>query len=403
MKSRTSNIIGFSVVVILSLFANRSALGDQTFRDGGIPLKFGAITGSESGNKYLLVTKTGERSKYIFKLLSMEDGQPRTLLSRQDVIVRIDGRAQVGIDEMVAALQRPAFTIHVRRLIDGKFVRENPEYSMLVLTSEATRTANTAKPMTEEQRLILTLDAIKSEAKILAALRDNRLLPIYQKVNKVKDVWQTLSLKESKELTTGMEILAKRHEVLSESLDEARATYVFGDVQKLPAIDSLLKDCKFWIELLDDFNGLRNDLIKIERLNKQFQEDVPGLIRSIGAMRAKVKRERDQQLDKLDDELRHIARKVQDSQDRFELGLRTIAVDIAIRQDEVAAYQADVDRYNAEVEAYNAEVEASYYNRVDYGDGGWSSLQYGWNTQQLLFNTWYSDNWNHRPVEDGRP
>jgi hypothetical protein len=369
-----SKLAVFGIVTLLMLLANFSASAQNVFQDGGIPLKFKEVTGKESGNKYLLVTTTGERSKYIFKLLSMEDGQPRTLLSRRDVITRLDGRAQVGIDEMVAAIQRPAFTIHLRRLKNGKLDNEDPEYPMLVLTREATRNANTAKPMTEEQRLILTLDAIKGEAKSLAALRDNRLLPIYQKVKKVKDVWQTLSTKESKELTTGMELLAKRHEVLSKSLDEARVTYVFGDVQKLPAIDSLLKDCEFWIAILDDFNGLRNDLIKIERLNKQFQEGVPEILRSIATLRAKVKREREQKLDRLDDELRDITRKVQDSQDRFELGLRTIAVDIAIRQDAVAAYQTDVERYNAEVEAYNAEVEASYYNRVDYGDGGWSGV-----------------------------
>lgn len=406
LKSNRTWIPLFCLILLGLSSVSPRVMAQPDFRDGGMPLKFKEVRGNKSKKQFLLVTTTGTKSKYLFKLLSMEDGQPRTLKAREDVITRIDGREQVDIDAMVAAIQRPAFTIHVRRLKAGKFVKQWPEVSMLVLTRTATRAAANAQPLTAEQRLLSMLKTMEKEAMGLVAYRDNRLLPIYQKVKKVRDVWETLSPDESRELVSGMTMLDARHGVLSEQLDEMRRVYVFDHGEKSEEIESLLRTCQIWIEFLDDFNGLRNDLLRIETLKRKFQAEALALSQAIERFQDQVKqdrqRQREQQRQEMLEAFEQIGRQMLAAQDRYETGLRELAVDIAIRQAEIEEYEAEIERYNAEVDAYNAQVEADYYAQVDYGDDGWSPLQYGWNTQQFLSNTWYSSNWNHRPVQDGR-
>ncbi|WP_145310837.1 hypothetical protein [Gimesia fumaroli] len=385
-----------TLLILLALTLTTNARAEKLIpiselQKGGLPKRIGQVTLKKSGTKILIVKMVVSRMKSIYKLLDFETGQPVTFQANQIAITAVADKPATLENFRQQLDSANNFLIKVHPIRDKKLITSEARIIVVITSKGALDTTSEGKQIENAFRGLL------NDSKKLLVFQKTKVRKLADELDAVGNSW--VKFHKRTEIVQALEFVERgRNRIESLAFSLSIRNLCLSDADRVPETFALEDEIDAYVAELKIYSRLYKELKRKEQLAEEMKRQSAALIASIEAFQQKQRERRTKTINSLIAEFEVLTAKADLIRADQEFQLDSLLIRHSIREQEIEEYRQWLE---AEQAAEAERVAQEYYDQVDYGSD-WNNFQLMHQTDRMMFNSFYSNSWDHRPATDGR-
>lgn len=385
-----------TLLILLALTLTTNARAEKLIpiselQKGGLPRKISQVSLKKSGTKILVVKTVASRSKSIYKMLDFKTGQPVTFQAEQIAITAIADKPATMENFRKQLNSANNILIKVHPIRDKKLITSKSRIIVVITAKGALDTTPAGKQLEN------AFQGLLNDAKKLLVFQKTKVGKLADELDAVGNSW--IKFRKKTEFIQALEFVERgRNRIESLAFNLGLKNLLLPENERIPETFDLQDEVDSYVAELKIYSRLYKELKRKEQLAEELERGNAALIASIEAFQQKQREQRTKTMNSLVAEFEVLTAKADLIRADQEFQLDTLLIRHSIREQEIEEYRQWLE---AEAAAEAERVAQEYYDQVDYGSD-WNNFQLMHQTDRMMFNSFYSNSWDHRAATDGR-